>query len=282
MRAPKQEATGTAGLSDVMGNFERIGWGPVPNTLHDLGTDLFILARDARRFERGLLVGAQVKAGPTAFDKPVTDDSGAVVGWEYYEADASHFDDWVKHGLPHLLILNDLDSRTSYWVHVAADAVSSTGKGVKILVPADQTVDMEHLDALMEVAAKQRVPVPLEGTAWSAGVKNIPPARRLRHAMLAPRLVAPHPNKGTAKEIEPEEGLAILARGSVSRFDEFGEQHASVPTLQEARDHNDWRWRFAAAFGRYVLGEESDVEVLVDSAPNPAAQAAARILQACE
>ncbi len=282
MRAPKQEATGTAGLSDVMGNFERIGWGPVPNTLHDLGTDLFILARDARRFERGLLVGAQVKAGPTAFDRPVTDESGAVVGWEYYEADASHFDDWVKHGLPHLVVLNDLGSRISYWVHVTADAVSSTGKGVKILVPADQTVDVEHLEALMEVAANQRVPIPLEGTAWSAGVRNIAPSRRLRHAMIAPRLVAPHPNTGTSREIEPEEGLAILARGSVSRFEGFGEQHASVPKLNEANDHKDWRWRFAAALARYVLGNESAVGGLIDSAPNAAAQVAARVLQACE
>lgn len=282
MRASPQESTGTAGLSDVMGNFERIGWGPVPNAQHDLGTDLFLMARDVRRFDRGLVVGAQVKAGPTAFDTSVEDDSGNVVGWEYYEPDVDHFESWVSHGLPHLLVLNDLDTRISYWVHVTPEAVTSTGMGMKIVVPAEQTIDMDHLDALMEVAAKQKTPVPLEGTAWTAGIETIPPARRLRHAMLAPRLVAPHPNTGTAKELQPEEGLAVLARGSVSRFHDFAAQHASVPNLTEAAGHRDWRWRFVAAFGRYIQGEESGVAGVLDDAPNESAVAGARILQACE
>jgi hypothetical protein len=71
MRAQTREQTGCAGVSEVSGAFERIGWGPVPNTQHDLGTDLFIQARDARSFDRGLIVGAQVKAGPSYFARPV-------------------------------------------------------------------------------------------------------------------------------------------------------------------------------------------------------------------
>jgi Domain of unknown function (DUF4365) len=78
------------------------------NAQHDLGTDLFAQARDARRFDRGLFVGVQVKAGPSYFAQPAHTEDGSLLGWWYYEEDAGHFDDWVTHGLPHLLVLHDL------------------------------------------------------------------------------------------------------------------------------------------------------------------------------
>jgi len=161
-----------------MGKFERIGWGPVRNEAHDLGTDLLVQARDSRRFDRGLIVGAQVKAGPTYFEDEERDEDGAVVGWWYYEPGAAHFDDWVTHCLPHLLVLHDLHADVSHWVHVTADRVTRTGKGCKILVPADQTIDREHLDDLLSVAARQRAAPAIEGTPraiargrrWGRGV----------------------------------------------------------------------------------------------------------------
>src|SRR6266508_1723082 len=139
-----------------MGKFERIGWGPVRNEAHDLGTDLLVQARDSRRFGRGLIVGVQVKAGPAWFENQERDKNGAVLGWWYYESHAEHFDDWVTHGLPHLLTLHHLETDVSYWVHVTPERVTRTGKGCKILVPADQTVDSEHLDNLLTVAAQQK------------------------------------------------------------------------------------------------------------------------------
>lgn len=67
-------------------NFELLGWGAVENTTHDLGTDLFLMARDNRRFDLGLLVGAQVKNGPSWFrNQPAFDDAGRTavhMGWE--------------------------------------------------------------------------------------------------------------------------------------------------------------------------------------------------------
>jgi hypothetical protein len=148
MRASPQEQTGGAGISEACSNFERIGWGPVRNTEHDLGTDLFVRARDDRRFDRGGIVGVQVKAGATWFSAPVRDHTGSLIGWVYYEPNADHFDDWVTHGLPHLLVLHDLEDRTSYWVHVTAQAVESTGKGCKIVVKAVQRM-LGHAKASM-------------------------------------------------------------------------------------------------------------------------------------
>jgi hypothetical protein len=230
VRASPQEQAGGAGTSEVTAALQRIGWGPVvPNAQHDLGTDLFAQARDARRFDRGLFVGVQVKAGPSYFAQPARAEDGSLLGWWYYEEHADHFDDWVTHGLPHLLVLHDLDSRVSYWVHVTATAVESTGKGVKILVPVSQTIDQEHLDDLLGVAASHKPVIGLQGTAWAASARNLPPARRLRHALLVPRLVAPHPNTGFKTVIGPEEALALLAQGRVRHLRRF--QRATRPSI---------------------------------------------------
>ena len=81
MRVSKQEQTERKGLRNVCDDFEEIGWGPVRNRDHDFGTDLLVLARDERRFDRGLVVGVQVKAGPSYFRRRKRDRGGRVLGW---------------------------------------------------------------------------------------------------------------------------------------------------------------------------------------------------------
>jgi len=283
VRASRQEQTGGVGVSEVTAALQRIGWGPVAlNAQHDLGTDLFVQARDARGFDRGLFVGVQVKAGPDYFSQPASAADGMLLGWWYYEPKVDHFEDWVTHGLPHLLVLHNLDTRVSYWVHVTAKAVEITGKGAKILVPADQTIDQAHLDDLLAVAASHKPVIGLEGTAWAASASNIAPARRLRHALLVPRLVAPHRNTGFGTVIDPEQAVALLAQGRVRDLAIFAEKHDAVPTLEEAAASKDWRWRFVAALGRlWINGDRSAVAARIDDAPNPASRAAACVVTAC-
>jgi hypothetical protein len=282
VRASQQEQTSGVGVSEVSANFERINWGPVLNAQHDLGTDLFVQARDARRFDRGLPVGVQVKAGPSYFEQPAHAEDGSLLGWWYYEEHADHFDDWVTHGLPHLLVLHDLDTRVSYWAHVTAKAVESTGKGAKILVPVSQTIDQEHLDDLLDVAASHKPVIGLQGTALAAKASNIPPARRLRHALLVPRLVAPHPNTGFGTVIGPDEAVALLTQGRVRHLEEFTRRHDAVPGLDEAASSKDWRWRFVAALGRlFVHGDRNAVAATITDAPNSASRAAASVVTAC-
>lgn len=45
-----------------MSEFERIGWGAIPNGFHDLGTDLVLMPRDPQLFDAGIFMGAQVKS----------------------------------------------------------------------------------------------------------------------------------------------------------------------------------------------------------------------------
>lgn len=253
-RTTKEHQTGAAGVSEIQGKFERIGWGPVRNSEHDLGTDLLIAARDDRGFERGI-VGAQAKSGPFWFKDPEYDSEGNLVGWWFYEDKVDHFEDWVRHPLPHLVVIHDLEADISYWAHLTPEAVHRVGKGCKALVPIEHTVDDAHLGVLVDIAAGPDRPPRLEGTAFAAGAESISPARRLRVALLAPRLVAPHRNTGYGRPIEPEEAIALLALGRTLDFSRFAEKFDEVPDHSAATKHRDWRWRFFSGLWQWLVEE---------------------------
>jgi Domain of unknown function (DUF4365) len=126
------------------------------------------MARDARRFDLGVVVGVQVKAGRSYFREPVLGEAGIEEGWWFRDPSGAHVDAWLSHALPHLIVLHNMDSRTSYWVHVTQESVQRTGVGAKILVPRQNTIDVAHRDALLWVAATARAGIPLEGSAWAA------------------------------------------------------------------------------------------------------------------
>ncbi len=271
MRASKQEGTGTAAQNYAKGDFEQIGWGPVDNLYHDLGTDLFIQVRDERRFARGLVVGAQVKGGPSFFSEPERHEDGTVTGWWFYEEKAEHFDDWVRYGFPHLVVLYNFEHRKSYWVHVTAERCVRTGKGCKILVPANQTVDSDHLNALLDVATAQRAAGVFEKRAFHASAASAPPGHRLRYALLTPRLVAPHGNAGYERTLEPEEFIALLTRCRTQQTRNFKDKFPNELSSGCMKASGDWRWRLAGAYEGWLENDEVDgLQGLLGSAPDTA------------
>jgi hypothetical protein len=72
MRVPDSDPIGRFGLEETKADFSRIKWGANEN-LHDVGTDLVIAVSDARGFDLGILVGAQVKSGSSWFSEPTSD-----------------------------------------------------------------------------------------------------------------------------------------------------------------------------------------------------------------
>ena len=280
VRASRQEQTGGAGASEIAAKFQRLNWGVAHNTPHDLGTDLWLMVRDERRFDLGLLVGAQAKAGPTWFSRPHHDESGAVDGWWFYENDRHHFDAWIAHSVPHLIVLHDLDESVSYWAHVTAAAVVSTGAGARILVPRGNRVDQDNLAALVEVATSRRAPAAWEGSAWR-GATMLAPKDRLRYALIAPRLVAPHRNAGFDTQPRPDQVLALLAQARMHDVEALARRHPGVPNLDEALTSPDWAWRFVGALGRRLVhGDIDALELPVADAPGPPERAAATIVAA--
>ncbi|WP_392452711.1 DUF4365 domain-containing protein [Corynebacterium dentalis] len=264
MRAPKNEAIGTAGQSFVKGEFEELGWGAVLNPEHDLGTDLWLMARDENRFDLGALVGAQVKAGESYFKSPRNDEeSGAVVGWWYAEEKDSHFDYWSEHTIPHILVLRDVKTKTSYWVHITSDIVQSTGKGNKILVPASQRIDESNRDALTAVATSPSRAASLDGSAWGTNWKILH-CDRLRYAMIAPRLVAPHPNKGPVLP-DATEALAMLIQGRFRDLRSVSSLGVRVET-KKIDDPDSYAWQlFDSALKWVETGDLSGFENLGDT-----------------
>jgi hypothetical protein len=298
MRAPETEGTGSAGHSFVTGQLELLQQGPmsVPRD-HDLGLDLLVQMRDERRFDAGLLLGAQVKSGRAGlsgsagtgrhqggkyFSEPVKDERGEVTGWWLRVADSRHLDTWNRHALPVIVILHDLDTQLSHWAPVRAEEMHRTGQSFKIFVPRGQILDHGHLPALLKVAASKRQNLSWEGSAWRHDGRTVAFGDRLRHALLVPRLVAPHRNTGHTREIGPEEGLALLAQARVSDIDFFADQHPSVPSLDSAAASSSWLWRLVGALAAALLEEDpGPARELAGAAPGPAGHAAATVIAVC-
>jgi hypothetical protein len=277
-RASAQEQTGSVGIAAVSAQFARLNWGPVENSRHDLGTDLFIQVRDRRLFDLGLVVGAQVKTGPSYFKEPTEGTDEEPPGWWFRDSDESHTDFWASHGLPHLLVLHDPEASASYWVHVTSEVVIGTGTGAKILVPRANTIDEQALDQLLAVAGTGRPDIRLEGTAWTGAT---PPAAqdRLRFALVVPRLVAPHPNAGMQPDLTPVQATGLLMQ---ARFDEYArhaEEFDNVPSFDEAQESETWAWRFVGACGARIIEAALDpMRTVLDDAPDAAGSVAATVV----
>lgn len=281
MRAGKNERIGASGETKVKAKFEDLEWGANFNHEHDLGTDLWLHARDARRFDVGALVGAQVKSSDdedgSYFSRPTTGEE--VEGWWYAESAQDHFKYWTEHAVPHLLVLHNHKTDISYWVHVTRDTVVETGKGARILVPASQKIDAEHRDALLEVATSQRPGTTWAGSAWSSS-NQIYREDRLRYAAIAPRLIAPHPN-AMPTTLEPEQAIALVTQMRLWELDFPHHPDRQYPTATEAAVHDDWRWRLYAALRQYIdAGDPHSLDSLTASATTPEERAASSALQA--
>jgi hypothetical protein len=234
------------------------------------------MARDERLFDLGLTLGAQVKAGSSYFREPQQDNQGNVYGWWFRDNDGQHLTDLAEHGLPQLLVLYDLDTQIGYWVHVTPEAVQSTGKGAKILIPRANTIDKEHRQALLDIAATTRPQLEWQGSAWG-GAPSLAARDVLRHALLAPRLIAPHRNTGL-DIITAAQGIAMLMQARVADLNHIANKHLSVPTIQEAKTSPDWTWRLFGTLGHQLITGEVDLlQATTEDAPSTAARTAATV-----
>lgn len=257
MRASAQEQTGGAGANEVAAAFERIGWGVAKNSEHDLGTDLFLMARDHRLIDLGMVVGAQVKTGPSFFKEVVRGENGDPAGWWFREPNRKHFDAWLDHQLPHIVVLHDLEKRTSYWAPITNNTVQFTEKGAKVFVPADNVVNAANAGRLLDVASSHSRPASWEGSAWSGA--ELSPTHQLRHALLAPRLIAPHPNRGVAVPPTAAQVLAMVVQARFFDIVQLRQQQASLPDLDNLSTDAEWDWRFVAGMHRFVTSGDPDV-----------------------
>lgn len=292
-QASVQETIGTAGQSWVQAQFEELNWGVASNPYHDLGTDLWLMARDDRRFDLGLLVGAQVKTSETRsatskyFGEPKR-EHGKVVGWWYRESlPDDHFDDWLKHSIPHIVVLHDLKSGKSYWVHVTKGAITRTKSGTKILVPKSQKVNAATVSQLLDVATSQRGNKSTwEGSNWP-DIGALGPEDRIRYALLTPRLMANRRTPRVRSDENPCEAIAMLVQNRFFELDGSREIAEHLPWIDpppflsadEARAASEWEWNLYGDLHRYLHDGDPDAfQSLIEAAPLNSAQRAAAVV----
>ena len=273
------EIIGDVGESAVRTMLLRFGWNVWPTNNRDRGTDLIVLTKG---IDWPMAFGVQVRSGQSYFASSEYDANGDLLGW--WHADTSNrFEYWNNHTLPHILVLYDDAEGVGYWVHITTEKVRSTGKGRKILVPTNQTIEESHREGLLAVTQGRFHTPKLEGTAFWAAAANIAPEQQLRYALLAPRLVAPHVNTGHGNPVSAVEAVALLAHGRFRDLAAIAENHPTVPDpTEEPPEGSDWAWSLVAAFWNWALTDRIDqLGAVYNSAPRGADEAASGVLLAC-
>jgi len=258
MQQPARVQRGDVGERAVELFFLELQWGPLPTGVQDLGTDLFVQMRDATAVDLRLMLGVQVKTGDSWFDNPAT--VNGTDGWWFKESTKAHAEYWMNHHVPHIIVLQSEDRSTRVWAFLTRDTIIDTGMGFKVFVPSDQTLDPEWRDRWISYASESRVRPALEGSRWTFSLGDIPTTDWARFALLAPRLVAPHPNKGFSADLSWPEAVALCVQAESERWDYFAENRASVPSSDDAKAHNEAGWRLAAAIRQWI--DEGSIQLL--------------------
>lgn len=281
---PSTQQLGNVGEGAVGLKFQRepFSWGVIDNSRDDRGIDFLANVRDPSLGGREFRIGVQVKTGESYFRRSGRGLGGGPPGWWYSEPNKKHFDYWLGCDVPVLLVLHDEDQDTSFWVHITKKAVRSTGKGAEIHVPRHQTVSGQCKDQLLSVAIRQSASLALEGSVLSDGLREIPFERRLRFALVVPRMASPHPHASLERPIDAVEAVALLAQGNFRELDEIAERHEEVPRPDAVPADADWAWQFTGAIWHWLATDGLDkLEETHASAPDQHCATASGVLLAC-
>ena len=165
--------------------------------------------------------------------------------------------------------------------HALSDTRSPHERELALLRLAEsETIDSEHAAALREVALVQHVPTSLEDSAVGISPEMVPAGRELRVALIAPWLVAPHPN--SEGSIASTEGVALLAQGRFRGLKNRSDQNEDVPDPEDPDASGDWGWRFVAAIWNWATTDSTALlEAAFESAPDTRSTAASGVFVAC-
>lgn len=273
---------GNIGTTAVSLKFERdLFWGIADNSRDDRGIDFFALARDSLLGMREIPIGVQVKTGKSRFDRAKRRTDGEIEGW-WYESAKKRFMYWAEYGVPVLLVLHDEEADISFWVHVTQEAFESTGKRAKILVPRCQTISEQCQERLLSIAGRHSASLALEGTVLSDSLEGVPPERRLRYALVVPRLIAPYPRAAKERPIDACEAVALLTQGDLRELEEIVDPNDEAPGPEYVLTDANWDWQFTAAIWDWLVTQSiGKLKNVYETAPEGHSAAASGVLFAC-
>lgn len=173
-----------------------------------------------------------------------------------------------------------------YWSKIESSEIDHSSRTPKVLVYKDHVLKKTDEEEIYEFACSTYEKSVFNGSVWN-GLKNIKNQDRIRFAMLAPRVIAPHANKHV-DNLKGHEALASLLYGNEYGIEWYwgaGSGFMADAAVQkgkrkdEAWDSSDWCWKAAAAFYDYLDGRAGHLEELVSAAESPEEYAASAVMQ---
>lgn len=264
MQQPKNRQLGAKGQTAVKLFFEVLDWGAVEVSEHDLGTDVIVQVRDTDLTDMSLSLGVQVKTGDSWFKEEAEVEGQP--GWIFRESDAKHANYWSNNPLPHILVIQNGECTKRYWAFLNRETIQPTkGKGFTVFVPASQPLERSFRPVWIEATEKALKRMALEGSRWSFDVSSLPDSQRARYALLASRLVVPHPNKSGKASISWAEAVAICISVEAEKWERNADRHPEVPHVPDAAVNEEWGWRFAAAIYHWIYHADTKSLESLDS-----------------
>ncbi|HET8815621.1 MAG TPA: hypothetical protein VFM51_11800 [Solirubrobacterales bacterium] len=118
-----------------------------------------------------------------------------------------------------------------------------------------------------------------EGSSWE-GYEPSEDAR-IRYALIVPRLLAPHPNRGAEGSLRPDQGLALAVLVRIHNLQSYLSELDDTPDFSELGQSSDWSWRFVGAFFERLEGDTTILLDVAKEAPDAPSRAAASVAAAC-
>uniref|UniRef100_UPI004055B47A DUF4365 domain-containing protein n=1 Tax=Candidatus Electronema sp. TaxID=2698783 RepID=UPI004055B47A len=141
MKAQETNRTERRGICITGELFEALGFAFREQPVNDYGIDAHAELIKSEQ-ATGQLLALQIKSGVSYLSERDRSDSFV------FRPDQDHVDYWLKHALPVLVCLCDVEARKVYWQIVNNETATSTGKGYKIIIPPTQLVDSSSIEPL--------------------------------------------------------------------------------------------------------------------------------------
>ena len=177
------------------------------------------------------------------------------------------------------ILLTALDESGAVVARCWADLAHSTTRGRDIFVLTSEAIGDDHDAAEYDPAPSHDAPSS-DGAAVDPPSGAVPAGCELRYALVAPRLVAPHPH--SEQSVSAAEGVALLAQGRFRGLKNLSDQHEDVPDPEDPDAADDWGWQFVAAIWDWALTDSTaPLEAVFESAPDRRSAAASGVFVAC-
>jgi hypothetical protein len=143
-RVVRTDNTNRLGVAITSAAFESIGFAFREQPTSDFGIDAHAELRAGDR-GTGEILGIQIKSGASYFRETAGDK-----GW-WLRPDPRHVEYWLKHVLPVVIALVNVDENRVFWVAATNTTIQLTSAGAKVLVPNNRRVDQDSFLALLRL-----------------------------------------------------------------------------------------------------------------------------------